>query len=61
MQGNIRIVLTLSILKNKNTVTTDWKENKINKLQKPPREPQGYQRYRTFGRGTILCDHGPAC
>ena len=34
MQGNIRIVLTLSILKtkkNKNTVTTDWIENKINK------------------------------
>ena len=31
MQGNIRIVLTLSILKNKknkNTVTTDWIENK---------------------------------
>ena len=22
-------------------------------LQKPPREPQGYQRYRTSGRGTI--------
>ena len=32
MQGNIRIVLTLSILKNKNTVTTDWMENKINKV-----------------------------
>ena len=32
MQGNIRIVLTLSILKNKNTVTTDWIENKINKV-----------------------------
>ena len=32
-QGNIRIVLTLSILKNKkNTVTTDWIENKINKF-----------------------------
>ena len=31
MQGNIRIVLTLSILK-KNTVTTDWIENKINKV-----------------------------
>ena len=30
MQGNIRIVLTLSILKNKNTVTTDRIENKIN-------------------------------
>ena len=30
-QGNIRIVLTLSILK-KNTVTTDWIENKINKV-----------------------------
>ena len=30
MQGNIKIVLTLSILKNKNTVTTDWIENKIN-------------------------------
>ena len=34
MQGNIRIVLTLSILKKKkkkkNTVTTDWIENKIN-------------------------------
>ena len=29
MQGNIRIVLTLSI-QNKNTVTTDWIENKIN-------------------------------
>ena len=29
MQGNIRIVLTLSIQK-KNTVTTDWIENKIN-------------------------------
>ena len=37
MQGNIRIVLTLSILKNKknkNTVTTDWIENKINKVHK---------------------------
>ena len=36
MQGNIRIVLTLCILKNKknkNTVTTDWIENKINKVQ----------------------------
>ena len=36
MQGNFRIVLTLSILKNKknkNTVTTDWIENKINKVQ----------------------------
>ena len=33
MQGNIRIVLTLSILKNKNTVTTDWIENKINKVR----------------------------
>ena len=32
MQGNIRIVLTLSILKNENTVTTDWIENKINKV-----------------------------
>ena len=32
MQGNIRIVLTLSILKKKNTVTTDWTENKINKV-----------------------------
>ena len=34
MQDNIRIVLTLSILKNKNknTVTTDWIENKINKV-----------------------------
>ena len=35
MQGNIRIVLTRSILKNKknkNTVTTDWIENKINKV-----------------------------
>ena len=35
MQGNIRIVLTLSILKNKknkNTVTTDWIEYKINKV-----------------------------
>ena len=35
MQGNIKIVLTLSILKNKknkNTVTTDWIENKINKV-----------------------------
>ena len=35
MQGNIRIALTLSILKNKknkNTVTTDWIENKINKV-----------------------------
>ena len=31
MQGNIRIVLTLSILK-KNTVTADWIENKINKV-----------------------------
>ena len=31
MQGNIRIVLTLSIQK-KNTVTTDWIENKINKV-----------------------------
>ena len=28
MQGNIRIALTLSILKKKNTVTTDWIENK---------------------------------
>ena len=34
MHGNIRIVLTLSILKNKNTVTTDWIENKINKVYK---------------------------
>ena len=32
MQGNIRIVLTLSILKKKNTVTSDWIENKINKV-----------------------------
>ena len=32
MQGNIRIVLTLSILKKKNTVTADWIENKINKV-----------------------------
>ena len=35
MQGNIRIVLTLSILKKKkkkSTVTTDWIENKINKV-----------------------------
>ena len=32
MQGNIRVVLTLSILKKKNTVTTDWIENKINKV-----------------------------
>ena len=32
MQDNIRIVLTLSILKNKNAVTTDWIENKINKV-----------------------------
>ena len=30
MQGNIRIVLTLSILKKKNTVTTDCIENKTN-------------------------------
>ena len=32
MQDNIRIVLTLNILKNKNTVTTDWIENKFNKV-----------------------------
>ena len=32
MKGNIRIVVTLSILKKKNTVTTDWIENKINKV-----------------------------
>ena len=32
MQDNIRIVLTLSILKNKNAATTDWMENKINKV-----------------------------
>ena len=35
MQGNLRIVLTLSILKikkNKNTITTDWIENKIYKV-----------------------------
>ena len=32
MQGNIRIVLTLSILKKKDTVTADWIENKINKV-----------------------------
>ena len=34
MQGNIRIVLTLSKLKQKkkNIVTTDWIENKINKV-----------------------------
>ena len=35
MQGSIRIVLTLGILKNKinkNTVTTNWIENKINKV-----------------------------
>ena len=31
MQGNIRIVLTLSILK-KNTATTNWMENKINEV-----------------------------
>ena len=34
MQGYIRIVLTLSILKNKNTETTDWIENRINKVHK---------------------------
>ena len=34
MQGNIRIVLTLSILKKKDTVTTDCIENKINKINK---------------------------
>ena len=32
MQDNIRIVLTLSILKNKNTVTTDWIEIKLIKF-----------------------------
>ena len=32
MQDNIRIVLTLSILKNKNSVTTDWIEIKLNKV-----------------------------
>ena len=37
MQDNIRVVLTLSILKNKknkNAVTTDWMEMKINKVHK---------------------------
>ena len=32
MQDNIRIVLTRSILKYKNTVTADWIGNKINKV-----------------------------
>ena len=32
MQDNIRIVLTLSILKNKNAVTTDWIAIKLNKV-----------------------------
>ena len=32
MQDNIRIVLTLSILKNKNSVTTDWIAIKLNKV-----------------------------
>ena len=32
MQDNIRIVLTLSILKHKNTVTTDWIEIKLIKF-----------------------------
>ena len=32
MQDNIRIVLTLNILKNKNTVTTDWIEKKLIKF-----------------------------
>ena len=32
MQDNIRIVLTLSILKNKNAVTTDWIEIKLIKF-----------------------------
>ena len=32
MQDNIRIVLTLSILKNKNAVTTDWIEIKLMKF-----------------------------
>ena len=32
MQDNIRIVLTLSTLKNKNSVTTDWIAIKLNKV-----------------------------
>ena len=32
MQDNIKIVLTLSILKNKNAVTTDWIEIKLIKF-----------------------------
>ena len=32
MQDNIRIVLTLSILKNKHAVTTDWIEIKLIKF-----------------------------
>ena len=32
MQDNIRIVLTLSILKHKNAVTTDWMEIKLIKF-----------------------------
>ena len=32
MQGNIRIALTLSTLKNKNILTTDWIENKFIKF-----------------------------
>ena len=32
MQDNIRIVLTLSILKNKNSVTTDWIAIRLNKV-----------------------------
>ena len=32
MQDNTRIVLTLSILKNKNAVTTDWIEIKLIKF-----------------------------
>ena len=32
MQGNIRIVLTLSILNNKNAVTKDWIEIKLIKF-----------------------------
>ena len=31
-KATLELFLTLSILKNKNTVTTDWIENKINKV-----------------------------
>ena len=58
MQGNIRIVPTLSILKNKknkNTVTTDWIENKINKVH------NAYLRFVEFKVGNCSGKKKPPC